>query len=124
MKQPVSTEHAPQAIGPYSQGILFSDLIFTSGQIPVNPADSKIPEGITEQTKQSISNLKAVIEAAGGSADKILKVTVFLKDINDFNAMNEVYAAFFPKPFPARTCVEVSRLPKDVLVEIEAIAYK
>lgn len=124
MKQPVSTEHAPQAIGPYSQGILFSDLIFTSGQIPVNPADSKIPEGITEQTKQSLSNLKAVIEAAGGSADKILKVTVFLKDINDFNAMNEVYAAFFPKPFPARTCVEVSRLPKDVLVEIEAIAYK
>ncbi|MDE7169401.1 MAG: RidA family protein [Mucispirillum sp.] len=124
MKQPVSTEHAPQAIGPYSQGILFSDLIFTSGQIPVNPADSKIPEGITEQTKQSLSNLKAVIEAAGGSADKILKVTVFLKDINDFNAMNEVYSAFFPKPFPARTCVEVSRLPKDVLVEIEAIAYK
>ena len=123
MKKSVSTNNAPQAIGPYSQGISFGDLIFTSGQIPVNPAASEIPAGIKEQTKQVLSNISSVL-AAGSSMDKVLKTVVFIKDMNDFTAMNEVYASFFKEPFPARTTVEVARLPKDVLVEIEAIAYK
>ena len=119
MKKAISTQNAPQAIGPYSQGVSFGDLIFTSGQIPVNPATSEIPAGIQEQTKQVLSNISAVLEAAGSSMDK-----VSIKDMNDFAAMNEVYASFFKEPFPARTTVEVARLPKDVLVEIEAIAYR
>ncbi len=124
MKKSVSTNNAPQAIGPYSQGISFGDLIFTSGQIPVNPAASEIPAGIKEQTKQVLSNISSVLEAAGSSMDKVLKTVVFIKDMNDFTTMNEVYASFFKEPFPARTTVEVARLPKDVLVEIEAVAYK
>lgn len=124
MKKAISTQNAPQAIGPYSQGVSFDDLIFTSGQIPVNPATSEIPAGIKEQTKQVLSNISAVLEAAGSSMDKVLKTVVSIKDMNDFAAMNEVYASFFKEPFPARTTVEVARLPKDVLVEIEAIAYK
>ncbi len=124
MKKAISTQNAPQAIGPYSQGVSFGDLIFTSGQIPVNPATSEIPAGIQEQTKQVLSNISAVLEAAGSSMDKVLKTVVSIKDMNDFAAMNEVYASFFKEPFPARTTVEVARLPKDVLVEIEAIAYR
>ena len=124
MKKAVSTNKSPQAIGPYSQGVSFGDLIFTSGQIPVNPASSEIPSGIKEQTKQVLSNISAVLEAAGSSMDKVLKTTVYIKDMNDFAAMNEVYSSFFKEPFPARTTVEVSRLPKDVFVEIEAVAYK
>lgn len=124
MKKAISTQNAPKAIGPYSQGVSFGDLIFTSGQIPVNPATSEIPAGIKEQTKQVLSNISAVLEAAGSSMDKVLKTVVSIKDMNDFAAMNEVYASFFKEPFPARTTVEVARLPKDVLVEIEAIAYK
>ncbi len=124
MKKSVSTNNAPQAIGLYSQGISFGDLIFTSGQIPVNPAASEIPAGIKEQTKQVLSNISSVLEAAGSSMDKVLKTVVFIKDMNDFTTMNEVYASFFKEPFPARTTVEVARLPKDVLVEIEAVAYK
>lgn len=124
MKKAISTQNALQAIGPYSQGVSFGDLIFTSGQIPVNPATSEIPAGIKEQTKQVLSNISAVLSASGSSMDKVLKTVVYIKDMNDFVAMNEVYASFFKEPFPARTTVEVARLPKDVLVEIEAIAYK
>lgn len=124
MKKSISTQNAPKAIGPYSQGVSFGDLIFTSGQIPVNPATSEIPSGIAEQTKQALLNVSAVLEAAGSSMDKVLKTVVSIKDMNDFTAMNEVYSSFFNEPFPARTTVEVARLPKDVLVEIEAIAYR
>ena len=124
MKKEIATDNAPKAIGPYSQGILWNDLIFASGQIPVNPATSEIPAGIQEQTKQVLSNISAVLEAAGSSMDKVLKTVVSIKDMNDFAAMNEVYASFFKEPFPARTTVEVARLPKDVLVGIEAIAYR
>ncbi len=124
MKKSISTQNAPKAIGPYSQGVSFGDLIFTSGQIPVNPATSEIPSGIVEQTKQALLNVSAVLEAAGSSMDKVLKTVVSIKDMNDFTAMNEVYSSFFNEPFPARTTVEVARLPKDVLVEIEAIAYR
>ena len=124
MKKSISTNNAPQAIGPYSQGVAFGDLIFTSGQIPVNPETSEIPAGIAEQTRQVLKNISGVLEAAGSSMDKVLKTVVSIKDMNDFAAMNEVYASFFTEPYPARTTVEVARLPKDVLVEIEAIAYK
>lgn len=124
MKKSISTNNAPQAIGPYSQGVAFGDLIFTSGQIPVNPETSEIPAGIAEQTRQVLKNISGVLEAAGSSMDKVLKTVVSIKDMNDFAAMNDVYASFFSEPFPARTTVEVARLPKDVLVEIEAIAYK
>lgn len=124
MKKSISTDNAPQAIGPYSQGVVFGNLIFTSGQIPVNPETSEIPSGIAEQTRQVLKNISAVLEAAGSSMDNVLKTVVSIKDMNDFAAMNEVYASFFSEPFPARTTVEVSRLPKDVLIEIEAIAYK
>lgn len=124
MKKSISTNNAPKAIGPYSQGVAFGDLIFTSGQIPVNPETSEIPAGIAEQTRQVLKNISGVLEAAGSSMDKVLKTVVSIKDMNDFAAMNEVYASFFSEPYPARTTVEVARLPKDVLVEIEAIAYK
>ena len=124
MKKSISTNNAPRAIGPYSQGVAFGDLIFTSGQIPVNPETSEIPAGIAEQTRQVLKNISGVLEAAGSSMDKVLKTVVSIKDMNDFGAMNEVYASFFSEPYPARTTVEVARLPKDVLVEIEAIAYK
>lgn len=124
MKKSISTNNAPKAIGPYSQGVAFGDLIFTSGQIPVNPETSEIPAGIAEQTRQVLKNISGVLEAVGSSMDKVLKTVVSIKDMNDFAAMNEVYASFFSEPYPARTTVEVARLPKDVLVEIEAIAYK
>lgn len=124
MKKSISTNNAPKAIGPYSQGVAFGDLIFTSGQIPVNPETSEIPAGIAEQTRQVLKNISGVLEAAGSSMDKVLKTVVSIKDMNDFATMNEVYASFFTEPYPARTTVEVARLPKDVLVEIEAIAYK
>ena len=124
MKKSISTDNAPQAIGPYSQGVVFGNLIFTSGQIPVNPETSEIPSGIAEQTRQVLKNISGVLEAAGSSMEKVLKTVVSIKDMNDFAAMNEIYSSFFSGPFPARTTVEVSRLPKDVLIEIEARAYK
>ncbi len=124
MKQPISTDKAPKAIGPYSQGIVFENLIFTSGQIPINPNTSEIPSGIIAQTKQVLLNISSVLEVAGSSMDKVIKTVVFIKDMNDFALMNEVYSSFFKEPYPARTTVEVARLPKDVLVEIEVIAYK
>ena len=119
----VSTDNAPAAIGPYSQGIVANDFVFCSGQIPANPETGDLVTGsITEQTRQSLSNVKGVIEAAGSSMSKVVKVTVFLRDMNDFGEMNAEYAKWFSEPFPARAAVQVARLPKDVGIEIEAIA--
>ena len=126
MKNIVSTKNAPSAIGPYSQGIAAGELVFTSGQLGLDPATGDFaPGGIEAQTRQSLTNVKAVLEAAGASLDKVVKTTVFLKDMNDFAAMNKVYAEFFgTEGCPARSAVQVARLPKDGLVEIEAIAVK
>ncbi|RPH95426.1 RidA family protein [candidate division KSB1 bacterium] len=120
----VSTAKAPQAIGPYSQGIRFSGvLVYTAGQIPVDPATGQVVGKTTaEQTEQVLRNLTGVVEAAGGSMATVVKVTVFLKNMSDFAEMNEVYGRYFPKDPPARSAVEVARLPKDVLVEIECLA--
>lgn len=123
-KKSIITDNAPGAIGPYSQGVDIGNMIFTSGQIPLDPKTGEIPEGISNQAKVSLSNVKGVIEAAGLTMSDIIKMTVFLKDMNDFAAMNEVYKTFFEEPYPARSAVEVARLPKDVLVEIEAIAVR
>ena len=120
MKQ-ISTNNAPAALGPYSQAIRSGGLLFCSGQIPANPATGSIPEGIEAQTEQALTNVKNLIEAAGASIDNTVKTTVFIKDMNDFAAINAIYAKYFTEPFPARSCVEVARLPKDVLLEIEAI---
>ncbi|AYE33534.1 RidA family protein [Clostridium septicum] len=118
----ISTEKAPQAIGPYSQGIKFGNMVFTSGQIPINPATGELITEIKEATKQSLENVKAILEEAGSSLDKVIKVGVFLNDMNDFAVVNEVYAKYFNNNKPARSCVEVARLPKDSVIEIEAIA--
>ncbi len=125
MKQIVSTANAPAAIGPYSQAVDLGNLVFTSGQIPIDPATGAIPEGIEAQARQSLANVKAVLAAAGVGMEQVVKTTVFLKDMNDFAAMNGVYAGFFPAGnYPARSAVEVARLPRDVLVEIEAVAVR
>ncbi|MEI6131613.1 MAG: RidA family protein [Bacillota bacterium] len=125
----IDTKNAPAAIGPYSQAIklqTFSEagsLVYTSGQIPIDPATGAVVEGgIEAQTRQVLKNLKAVLEASRSGLWGVVKTTVFIKDMNDFAVINEVYAQFFAEPFPARACVEVARLPKDVLVEIEAVA--
>lgn len=117
----IATEKAPGAIGPYSQGFLTNGFVYTSGQIPVNPADGTIPEGIAAQAEQSCKNVGAILEAGGSDFDKVVKTTCFLADIADFAAFNEVYAKFFTSK-PARSCVAVKDLPKGVLCEIEAIA--
>ena len=122
MKQAIHTDKAPAAIGPYSQGIRVGDLIITSGQLGIDPATGAFPQGISAQTRQSLTNCKAVLEAAGASMAHVIKTTVFLRDMNDFAAMNEVYAAFFEGTYPARSAVQVARLPKDANVEIECIA--
>ncbi|MBM7582695.1 2-iminobutanoate/2-iminopropanoate deaminase [Caldicoprobacter guelmensis] len=125
MHKAVHTDKAPTAIGPYSQAIDTGTLIYTSGQIPIDPSTGQVISGrIKEQTAQALENLKNVLEAAGSGMDKVIKTTVFLKDLSDFSAMNEVYAKYFSEPYPARSCVEVNRLPKDVLIEIEAVALK
>ena len=125
MKNVISTANAPAAIGPYSQAIDLGNLVITSGQLPIDPATGAFPEGIQAQTKQSLSNVKAILEAAGLSMDSVVKTTVFLSDMNNFGAMNEVYATFFTEgSYPARSAVEVARLPKEALVEIEVIAVK
>ncbi|MFA5689022.1 MAG: RidA family protein [Kiritimatiellales bacterium] len=122
-KEILLTETAPAPIGPYSQAVRAGNLIFCSGQIPVNPADNTIPDGIEAQTKQVLANLNAVLMAAGENFSSVVKTTVFLTDMNDFPAMNKIYAEYFNKHHsPARSTVEVSQLPKDVLIEIEAIA--
>ncbi|UKK50559.1 RidA family protein [Prevotella sp. E13-17] len=119
----ISTSKAPGAIGPYSQAIKIGNLIYTSGQLPLNPATGAFPEGgIKEQTQQSLSNIKAILEEAGTTMNNVVKTTVFLADMNDFAAMNEVYAQFFSAPFPARSAVAVKTLPKNALVEIEVVA--
>ncbi len=117
----IATEKAPGAIGPYSQGFLSNGFVYTSGQIPVNPADGTIPEGIAAQAEQSCKNVGAILEAGGSGFDKVVKTTCFLADIADFAAFNEVYAKFFTSK-PARSCVSVKDLPKGVLCEVEAIA--
>ena len=119
----ISTEKAPGAIGPYSQGFEVNSVIYTSGQIPVNPADGSIAEGIEAQAEQSCKNVGAILEAAGSGFDKVFKTTCFLSDMGDFGAFNEVYARYFTSK-PARSCVAVKTLPKGVLCEIEAIAVK
>lgn len=117
----VSTDKAPAAIGPYSQGMVCGNIVFSSGQIPVDPATGNIPEGIADQAEQSCKNVAAVIEAAGSNIEKVVKTTCFLADMGDFAAFNEVYAKHFVSA-PARSCVAVKDLPKGVLCEIEAIA--
>ena len=123
MREVVSTNKAPQAIGPYSQAVKWNGLVFCSGQIPLDPATNQLIEGgITQQTVRVMENLKALLEAAGSSLDRVLKTTVFLKDMAEFNAMNVVYGQYFKQNPPARATVEAARLPKDVKVEIECIA--
>ena len=125
MKNVIATTNAPAAIGPYSQGIQACNLVITSGQLPVDPATGAFAEGgIAGQTRQSLLNVQAILAEAGLTMENIIKTTVFLSDMNNFAAMNEVYATFFPGNPPARSAVEVARLPKDALVEIEAIAFK
>ena len=119
----ISTTNAPAAIGPYSQAIKVGELVFVSGQLPIDPATGAFAEcGIKELTRQSLTNMKAILEEAGTSMANVVKTTVFLADMNDFAAMNEVYAEFFAAPFPARSAVAVKTLPKGALVEIECIA--
>jgi 2-iminobutanoate/2-iminopropanoate deaminase len=123
MKKEVKTDKAPQAIGPYSQGIMANGFVFCSGQIPIVPQTGELSTGsIEDQTRQVLNNVSAVLEAAGTSLDNVVKATVFLQDMNDFAAMNKVYAEFFKTPFPARAAIQVARLPRDVKVEIEVIA--
>ncbi len=123
MKQEVSTDNAPAAVGPYSQAIISNNLIFCSGQIPLDPATGeKVDGGIGVQTRRCLDNLSAVLEAAGSSMQDVVKTTVYLADIGDFAEMNDVYAEYFEKPAPARAAVEVSALPKGARIEIDAIA--
>ncbi|MCR5201788.1 MAG: RidA family protein [Lachnospiraceae bacterium] len=125
MKKVVSTDKAPAAIGPYSQAIEVNGLVFTSGVIPINPETGELVTGeASVQADRAFQSLKALIEAAGSSMDKVIKTVVFISDMNDFASINEVYAKYFPEPYPARSCVQVARLPKDVAIEIEAVAEK
>ena len=122
-KRVISTDQAPAAIGPYSQAIAFGPLVFTSGQIPLDPASGALVDGdIQAQTRRVLDNVKAVLQAAGAGMEHVVKTTVFIKDMNDFEKINQVYGEYFPSPSPARSLVQVARLPKDVGVEIEVIA--
>lgn len=121
-KEIISTSKAPGAIGPYSQGVKIGNLVYTSGQIPLNPIDGSMPSSIESQTKQSLENCKAILEEAGTSLDNVIKTTVFLADMNDFVKMNEVYSTYFSANPPARSAVQVAKLPKDAQIEIEMIA--
>ena len=118
----IDTKNAPGAIGPYSQGMIVGNLVYTSGQLPIDMATGELVQDVKLATKASLDNVKAILEEAGTSMDKIFKNTVFVKDLNDFNAVNEVYATYFKSNPPARSCVQVAKLPKDAVVEIEAIA--
>ena len=124
MRETVNTDRAPAAIGPYSQAVGIGGLVFTSGQIPLLPDGSLIEGEVEAQTRQVLANLRAVLEAAGSSMEQVLKCTVFLADMNDFAAVNAVYAEAFPSDPPARSAVEVARLPRDVRIEIEAVALR
>ncbi|WP_161881426.1 RidA family protein [Deinococcus alpinitundrae] len=121
-KTVISTADAPAAIGPYSQAVRFSDLLITSGQIPLTPGGDLVAGGIVEQTRQVLDNLSALLTAAGSDFADVVKTTVFLSDMNNFAEMNTVYAEYFVQPYPARSTVQVARLPRDVLVEIEVMA--
>ena len=120
-KQVIKTDNAPEAIGPYSQGIIVGDFVYTSGQIPINPKTGIMETDIKLATKQSMENIKAILEEVGTSLENVIKTTIFLKD---FNVVNEVYATYFNENNPARSCVEVAKLPKDAVIEIEAIAIR
>ena len=125
MKNVIKTDKAPQAIGPYSQAIEVNGMIFTSGVVPLDPATGNVVEGdIRAQATRVFESMKALLEAAGSGCEEVVKTTVFIKDMNDFAAINEIYATYFTGAFPARSCVEVARLPKDVKIEMEAIALK
>jgi len=125
MKRIIQTNNAPQAIGPYSQAVMANDTLYVSGQIPVIPATGVIvSEKVEEQARQVMENVKAVVEAAGLTLDDVVKTTVFIKNMDDFSIINGVYSEYFKENCPARACVEIARLPKDVLVEMDAIAVK
>lgn len=123
-KKIINTVKAPAAIGPYSQAVFVNNTLFTSGQLPINPETGLMPESIEEQTKQSLENIKAILEAEGLNMANVVKTTVFLSDMNNFSKMNDIYKEYFTGDFPSRSAVQVARLPKDALVEIEAIAIK
>ena len=122
MKNVISTDKAPAAIGPYSQGIKCGSMIYVSGQVPVDPATGKIPEAIADQARQSLTNVKSILEAAGTSLDKVVRVGIFMTDLADFKTVNEIYATFFTENCPARSTVQVAALPLGVQIEIEAVA--
>ncbi|MGR5063891.1 RidA family protein [Photobacterium sp. DNB22_13_2] len=124
MTNTINTVNAPAAVGPYVQGKHFGNMLITSGQLPLNPETNTMPENVAEQAKQSLANVEAIVNEAGMTKADIVKATVFVKDLNDFATVNEVYAAFFGENCPARSCVEVARLPLDAKVEIEVIAVK
>lgn len=124
MKNIVKTDRAPGAIGPYSQGIDVGNMIFFSGQIPLNPQTGEMPEGIEAQAKQALENVKGLLESQGLDFSNVVKTTVFLDSMDDFNTVNEIYAQYFVEPYPARSAVEVGKLPKGALVEVEVIAVK
>ena len=123
-KEVINTNNAPEAIGPYSQVVIVGDFVYTSGQIPLNPATGELVTDIKLATKQSMENIKAILEEAGTSLNNVVKTSIFLKDLNDFEAVTEVYGTYFIENKPARSCVQVAKLPKDAVIEIEAIAVK
>jgi len=125
MKKEISTKNAPAAIGPYSQAIEVNGMVYTSGMIPINPQTGELVTGsVEEQAEQAFSNLKALVEASGSSMDKVVKTVVFIKNMDDFGKINAIYEKYFTEPYPARSCVEVARLPKDVALEVEAVTLK
>lgn len=124
MKAKIESGNAPKAIGPYSQAVLVDDTLYVSGNIPVNPATGDVADGIVNQSKQVFENMKAVLNEAGMGFENVVKTTAFLTDLSNFATFNEIYASYFVAPYPARSCVEVSKLPKNVLVEVECIAKK
>lgn len=124
MKVKIESGNAPKAIGPYSQAVLVDDTLYVSGNIPVNPATGDVADGIVNQSNQVFENMKAVLNEAGMGFENVMKTTAFLTDLSNFATFNEIYASYFVAPYPARSCVEVSKLPKNVLVEVECIAKK
>jgi len=121
-KKIINTDKVPGAIGPYSQGIVAGGFLYTSGQLPIHPETGIVPSTIEEQTRQVLDNLKAIIESAGSSLEKVIKCTVYIQDMNDFDTVNKIYATYFLNNAPARACVEVSKMAKNALVEIDAVA--
>lgn len=118
----IATANAPAAIGPYSQALVVGNLVFTSGQVGIDPSTGKLPEGLEAQAHQVFKNIAAILDTAGTDMSKVVKATVFIKDMNDFGKVNEIYAKYFTEPYPTRSCFEVARLPKDALIECEVIA--